>query len=176
MSVDHIIRCYNTPSLVSFGPSVAELERHKILVLQAVFQAMWPIQFLDSWDRLNTVLETPGIPVTGTPSIYLAFFSIYNRWAIYKSTACLVDRRQAIYKCLLSFDLHMHGVTCFKLGSFFLPTSLKTLGGIFVYSLPTFQSDIPEILVNETFFLHSLSHRRYKYRWRSIYLGVMVTF
>ncbi len=63
-----------------------------------------------------------------------------------------------------------------NLGHSSLPTILKTLGGKFVYSLPTFQSDIPEILEKETFILHSLSHRRYKYRWRSIYLGVMVTF
>ena len=27
---------------------------------------------------LLSVLETPGFPVTGTPSIYLAFYSIYN--------------------------------------------------------------------------------------------------
>ncbi len=45
-------------------------------------------------------------------------------------------------------------VTCFKLGSLILPSSLKILGGIFVYSLPTFQSDIPEMLGKETFFLH----------------------
>ncbi len=129
-----------------------------------------------AWTSVNTVLEMLGIPVTGTPSIYLAFYSFYNRWAIYKSTSCLIDRRQAIYKSLLSLDLHMHGVTCFKLGSLILPTSLKTLGDRFVCSLPNFQSDKPEILEKKRLFLHSLSHRRYKYRWRSIYQGVMVTF
>ncbi len=36
----------------------------------------------------TSVLETPGIPVTGTPSIYLVFYSIYNRQGV---------RRQAIY-------------------------------------------------------------------------------
>ena len=144
---------------------------------------MW---FLSTKSTMS-VLETLGIPVTGTPFIHLpcheelfwveeCLLYFINRWSIYKPTSCLIDRRQAIYKCLLSFDLHMHGVTCFKLGSLILPTSLKTLGGIFAYSLPTFQSDIPEILEKETFFLHSLSHRRYKYRWRSIYQGVMVTF
>ncbi len=39
----------------------------------------------------------------------------------------------------------MHGVTCLKLGSLILPTYLKSLGDIFVFSLPNFQSDIPEI-------------------------------
>ncbi len=55
------------------------------------YKKMWPkIQpdipetgdaSLQARDRIlpTTVLETPGIPVTGTPSIYLAFHSIYNR-------------------------------------------------------------------------------------------------
>ncbi len=59
---------------------------------------------------MNSVLDTPGIPVTGTPSISLVFYFIHSRWAIYKSTSCIIDRWQAIYKCLLSFDLHMHAM------------------------------------------------------------------
>ncbi len=31
-----------------------------------------------------TVLEPTGVPVTGTPSIYLEFNVIINRWTIYK--------------------------------------------------------------------------------------------
>ncbi len=33
----------------------------------------------------STVLEHTGVPVTGTPSIYLEFNFIINRWAIYKT-------------------------------------------------------------------------------------------
>ena len=84
---------------------------------------------LQSWRRQVYLLQVLHL-------FLWVFYFIYNRWVIYKSTSCLIDRWQAIYKCLLSFDLHMHGVTSFKHGSLILPTVLKTLGDIFVYALP----------------------------------------
>ncbi len=50
-----------------------------------------------------SVLETPGTPVTGTPSIYLAFYSIYNRWAI--------DGDPSIKELLWPFEIDGEPVT-----------------------------------------------------------------
>ncbi len=74
----------------------------------------------------TSVLEPTGVPVTGTPSISLEFNFIINRWTIYKTTSCLIDRWLAIYKCLISFDLHMHQVTSFKHWSPILPSATQT--------------------------------------------------
>ncbi len=65
-------------------------------------------------DCCMTVLKHTGVPVTGTPSIYLEFNFIINRWNIYKTTSCIIDRWLAIYKCLISFDLHMNYITSFN--------------------------------------------------------------
>ena len=43
---------------------------------------------------IYTVLESTGVPVTGTPSILLEFNFIVNRWTIYITTSCLIDRWQ----------------------------------------------------------------------------------
>ncbi len=80
-----------------------------------------------------TVLEPTGVPVTGTSSISLEFNFIINRWTIYITTFCLIDRWLAIYKCFIFFDLHMHQVTSFKHWSPILPSAAQTLGDIIVY-------------------------------------------
>ena len=144
------------------------------------FRCYTPLVMLQSWRRQAYLLQVPHLlihPVMKSSSEWRSVYSILltGEPSINQFPVLLIEGKPSI-NGLLSFDLHMHGVTCFKLGSLILPTSLKTLGGIFAYSLPTFQSDIPEILEKETSFLHSLSHRRYKYRWKSIYQGVMVTF
>ncbi len=118
---------------------------------------------------LITVPEYTGLPVTGTPSISFQFYFIINRWTIYIITSCLIDRWHAIYKCLFSFDFHMDWVTCFKLGSLISPAVSWTLGDIFVYALPKRQPNLPKMPEKGSFLLHSLSQRRYIYRWRSIY-------
>ena len=103
-----------------------------------------------------------------TPSISFEFYFIINRWTIYIITSCLIDRWHA-NKCLLSFDLHTHGVTSFKHWSLISPAASQTLGDIFVYALPKWQPNLPKMSEKGSFLLHSLSQRRYIYRWRSIY-------
>ena len=48
---------------------------------------------------------------------------IIYRWTIYILTSCLIDRWLAIYKCLISFDLHMCLVTSLKCWSPILPSA-----------------------------------------------------
>ncbi len=72
-----------------------------------------------------TVLELTGVPVTGTPSISLEFNFIITGGPSIKHS-CLIDRWLAIYKRLISFDLHMHQVTSFKHWSPILPSATQT--------------------------------------------------
>ncbi len=44
--------------------------------------------------QIITVLEPTGVPVTGTPSIYLEFNFIINRWTIFN----FIINRWTIYK------------------------------------------------------------------------------
>ncbi len=101
-----------------------------------------------------TVLEPTGVPVTGTPAISLEFTFIINRCTIYITTSCPIDRWLAIYKCFISFDLHMHQVTSFKHWSPILPSATQTLGDILVYVLPRFLPNLPKMCKKRAFLLH----------------------
>ncbi len=109
-----------------------------VLPTDPVFRRSFPTRILiQSWRRQVYLLQVPHlfiwhftVFITGEPSI--------NRLPV-----LLIEGKPSINAY---FPLIF---TC--IGSLILPTSLKALGDIFVYSLPGFQSDTPEILEKETF-------------------------
>ena len=103
-SISLLLVVHNCKSIERPHPVLTSRKYHRIVFKWASWSA------LERWQLCTTI----------------------NRWTIYITTSCLIERWLAIYKCFISFDLHMHQVTSFKHWSPILPSATQTLGDILV--------------------------------------------